>query len=85
MKSPIGADFIREEYKHKRLNYLMVNVIAKRARSLVDGEKPLVDPHGAFRPSEIAVKELKAAKLSVSPKTKKNKLVDIVRVVSESS
>ncbi|HOE62498.1 MAG TPA: DNA-directed RNA polymerase subunit omega [Candidatus Sumerlaeota bacterium] len=65
--------------------YFLVNIIAKRARDLVDGEKPQVDPSGTIRPSEIALRELTNAKLKVTPKAGRNKLVDIVREVSERS
>jgi len=65
--------------------YFLINVIAKRSRSIVDGERPTVDPQGSIRPSETALKELLAGKLRVTPKTQRNKLVDIIREVTDRS
>jgi DNA-directed RNA polymerase subunit K/omega len=80
----IGEEQIKK-YMESSNKYFIVNIISKRARALIEGEKPLVDPAGAIRPSEIALKELANGKLKVTPKTTRNKMVDIVRKVSEHS
>jgi len=74
-----------DNYKKGFNRYFMINVISRRARALVDGEKPMVDSQGSLRPSELAVKELAAGKLKVIPKATRNKLVDIVREVTDRS
>ncbi|MBN1901337.1 DNA-directed RNA polymerase subunit omega [Candidatus Sumerlaeota bacterium] len=76
---------IVERYQNDLNKYFMINVIARRSRALVDGDKPMVDPQGAIRPNEIATRELLAGKLRTSPKTTRNKLVDIVREVTDRS
>jgi DNA-directed RNA polymerase subunit K/omega len=74
-----------DNYMKELTRYFIINVISRRARALVDGEKPLVDPQGSTRPSELAGKELEAGKLKVSPKATRNKLVDIIREVTDRS
>lgn len=85
MKWEMSGDELVNKYAQNLEKYFMVNIIAKRARALVDGEKPEVDPSGTIRPSEIALRELTSGKLKVTPKASRNKLVDIVREVSERS
>jgi len=74
-----------DNYNKGLTRYFLINVISRRARALVDGEKPVVDPQGSLRPSEMAMKELTAGKLKVIPKAVRNKLVDIVREVTDHS
>jgi DNA-directed RNA polymerase subunit K/omega len=74
-----------ERYQNELSKYLLINVIARRSRALVDGEKPMIDFQGAFEPNEVAIKELSAGKLRTSPKATRNKLVDIVREVTDRS
>jgi DNA-directed RNA polymerase subunit K/omega len=74
-----------DNYKKGLSRYFMINVISRRARTLLDGEKPMVDPQGSVRPGEVALMELAAGKLKVSPKATKNKLVDIVREITDHS
>jgi DNA-directed RNA polymerase subunit K/omega len=76
---------LEERYYNDLNKYFLINVIARRSRALVDGEKPMVDPQGAIRPNEVAVRELISGKLRVSPKATRNKLVDIVREVTDRS
>jgi len=85
LKLELSGDELVNRYTSQMDKYFLVNIISKRARALVDGEKPLVDPAGATRPSEIATKELISGKLRVSPKATRNKMVDIVREVTERS
>jgi len=80
----IGEELVKK-YMESSNKYFIVNIISKRARALIDGEKPLVDTASAIRPGEIALKELANGKLKVTPKTTRNKMVDIVRKVSEHS
>ena len=79
-----GEDLI-QSYENKDDKYYLVNIIAKRARQIKDGERPVVDPGATVRPSEIALKEMLDGKLKVSAKGKPNKMVDIVREVSDRS
>ena len=77
-----GSDLVKK-YEDHTDKYLLVNVIAKRTRALVEGEMPVVDTNGHSRPSEIAEKELVAGKLNVKPKKTPNKLIDIVNEVTD--
>ena len=74
---------LAEKYKQHTDRYLLVNVVSKRARALVEGERPVIDTDGSSRPSEIAVKELAAGKLRVKSRKSPNKLVDIVSEVTD--
>ena len=76
---------LKDNFDKKIRKYFLVNVIAKRARALIDGERPLVDIHENLRPSEIAIKEIREGKIKVLPKAVRNKLVDIVREVTDRS
>lgn len=74
-----------QDFEAGQNKYLMINVISRRSRALVDGEKPMIDPQGSTRPNEVAVQELSAGKLRVTPKVVRNKLIDIVREVTDRS
>lgn len=74
-----------DRYQKEQNKYFLINVIARRSRALVDGEKPMIDPEGEIRPNEVAVKEMSAGKLRTTPKIARNKLVDIVREVTDRS
>jgi DNA-directed RNA polymerase subunit K/omega len=85
LRLELTGDELVKHYNEQLDRYFIVNIISKRARALVDGEKPLVDPAGTIRLSEVAVRELVSGKLKVVPKATRNKLVDIVREVTERS
>lgn len=64
---------------HNDGKYFIVNVIAKRAKDINLGNKPLVDtddPTGECYP--YAVAEIAQNKLKVVPKKAPNKLVDLI-------
>ena len=76
-------DELIKMFQNNEEKYLLVNVISKRAREIIDGERPMVDANQDASPSEIAIKELLAGKIKVHPKKVRNKLVDIVQEVTD--
>lgn len=65
-------------YKHRKGKYSLVNVIAKRARALNTGSKPMVELDHPTDPTNVAIKEVMEDKLKTIPKKHSTKLVDIV-------
>jgi len=68
----------------KRYKYLLVNVIAKRARGLNDGERPEVDFRSGDNPMDqtrIATVEIDQDKLRIEPTERAGQLVDIAGIV----
>lgn len=78
-------DELIKMFQNNEDKYLLVNVISRRAREIIDGERPMVDVNQDASPSEIAIKELLAGKIKVFPKKIRNKLVDIVQEVTDRS
>lgn len=76
---------LAERYENGQSKYLLINVIAQRSRALVEGDKPMIESQGPILPNELAIRELIAGKLRTSPKATRNKLVDIVREVTDRS
>jgi DNA-directed RNA polymerase subunit K/omega len=69
--------------EERRYKYLLVNVIAKRARAVNDGARPEVAMR-ADNPldlTRVALAELKADKLRVEPSERAGQLVDIAGIV----
>jgi len=68
---------------HELLNvrqqkYLMVNVIARRARELNKGAKALVEPREGRTITETAMEEVLSDKLLLQRKQKKTTLVSLI-------
>lgn len=67
-------------YEKRQEKYMLVNVLSRRVRRLVDGEKPAVSSlPGPQDYSNIAIEELKQGKLKVRPRKHRGKLVDIAK------
>lgn len=82
----VEGENLAKQYKDKENKYFLVNVISRRAREIVDGERPMVEvTKDDMRPRDIAEEELKEGKLKVFSRTVRHKLVDIVREVSDRS
>lgn len=65
-------------YKQRKGKYSLVNVIAKRARALNTGSKPMVELDHPTDPTNVAIKEVMEDKLKTIPKKHSTKLVDII-------
>ncbi|HPB30656.1 MAG TPA: DNA-directed RNA polymerase subunit omega [Candidatus Sumerlaeota bacterium] len=79
------SEDLKKKYENRDQRYFIVNVVSRRARGLVDGEKPVVETEDSMRPRDIAEKEIVSGKLQVRPRNKQHKIVDIVREVSDRS
>ncbi|MEN6625979.1 MAG: DNA-directed RNA polymerase subunit omega [Candidatus Sumerlaeia bacterium] len=64
------------EGKHK---YLLVNVLAGRARELNRGEPVLIEPKDQSTYSEMVLQELAADKLKITRKQKSKVLVSLIK------
>jgi DNA-directed RNA polymerase subunit K/omega len=58
--------------------YFLVNVLAKRAKALDSGGKPLVKVENGCEVDNIAIEEVRRGKISVKPKKRTPKMVDII-------
>lgn len=65
-------------YNNSKGKYLLVNVIAKRARDLNTGDKAMVEVDHPTDPANVAIKEIMQDKLSAVPKKHSTKLVDVI-------
>ena len=65
-------------YKERKGKYSLVNIIAKRARALNTGSKPLVELDHPTDPASVAIKEIMEDKLKTVPKKHSTKLVDVI-------
>ena len=73
-----------EVKQHGYNKYLLVNVVAKRARSLNDGarpEAPLQVNHNPLDLCRVALQEMEGDRLRVEPKERAGQLVDIAGIV----
>lgn len=59
--------------------YLIVNVVAKRVRKLMRGDKPLVAAEGDEELPNIALKEIQQGKIKALPRRRTGKLVDLAK------
>ena len=66
-----------------RYKYLLVNVVAKRARALNDGARPEVPMRGdnPMDLTRVALTETESEKLRVEPSERAGQLVDIAGIV----
>ncbi len=62
----------------RQQKYLIVNVLARRARELNRGARSLLDEHEGLTPTEIAIEEVKAGKLDLRRKQKSKVLVNLI-------
>ncbi len=63
------------QWEHK---YLMVNLLARRARQLNEGARPLVTPEGPYTPLQIAIAEAANGRLGIERREKPRIVVDLV-------
>lgn len=66
-------------FSTRRNKYLLVNVIARRARDLNRGERTLVELLGPHTHTELAVAEVQADKLALVRKQKSKVLVNLIK------
>ncbi|MCE5230838.1 hypothetical protein LLG95_14770 [bacterium] len=71
-----GLNDMIKEGKHK---YLLVNVLAGRARDLNRGEPVLIEPKDPSTYTEMVYQELAADKLKISRKQKSKVLVSLIK------
>ena len=62
-----------------RYKYLMVNVLASRAREINRGEPMLVMPQGPATHTEIVLDEIRQDKLKLNRKQKSKVLVSLIK------
>jgi DNA-directed RNA polymerase subunit K/omega len=66
--------------KTRSLKYLMVNILARRARDLNRGDqRPLVELTPPFSTVELAIAEVQSEKLNLIRKPKNKVLVNLVK------
>jgi DNA-directed RNA polymerase omega subunit len=65
-------------FKDGRGKYSLVNIIAKRARELNTGNKPMVEVERPTDPTTVAIKEVLEDKLKAVQKKQATKLVDVI-------
>ena len=64
--------------KGRQQRYLMVNVLARRARELNRGVRSLLEEHEGLTTTEIALEEVKERKLDLKRKQKSRVLVNMI-------
>lgn len=65
-------------YDSRQYKYLMVNIIARRARELNKGAKPLVKLTPPYTTTEVAIAEMEAGLLDVEEKKQGKVMVNLV-------
>ena len=73
---------LSELLRDRESRFYLINVLAKRARALINGASPLVKPDDLILTSDaahISLLELKNDKLKATQKKGKEKLVNIVK------
>lgn len=75
MEEALEVDDILYRNRNK---YLLVNVVAKRARELNEGSRPAVRLEGPHNPLEVALAEVAAKKLNVVRREREKVMVDLV-------
>ncbi|MCX7013959.1 MAG: DNA-directed RNA polymerase subunit omega [Candidatus Sumerlaeota bacterium] len=64
-------DELMEDLKAGEANYLLINIISRRIRSLNEGEKPQVEIEAGADPINVAMEELRQGKLVLAPEEPK--------------
>jgi DNA-directed RNA polymerase omega subunit len=75
----IGDITPKELIKSRRNKYLLINVIARRARDLNRGDRTLVDLPLPHTHSELALAEIENNKLTLVRKQKSKVLVNLIK------
>ncbi len=79
-KGPDIADITPREMFYSRKNkYLLINVIARRARDLNRGDRSLVDLPLPHTNTELAMAEVETNKLALVRKQKSKVLVNLIK------
>jgi DNA-directed RNA polymerase omega subunit len=69
----------RELLKNRQYKYLLVNVLARRARELNKGERAEVDLTQAHTPTETALAEVELDQVKLVQKPKSKVLVSLIK------
>ena len=74
---------LSEMLRENRNKYLVINVLAKRARALNDGARPEVSmrAENPLDMTNVALAEMKLGKLRAEPSERAGQLVDIAGIV----